>query len=689
MAELIRFYLVSLFLGLAALPFLPLRSPKDAEALFALSRTLGPCLLALFLCIICLSGVGIWSGPALALSVSVAICAWFAFLYLHRKNLAEYLHSLKKAFIRTELPSFVLFLFACALVATSPAIVGTEKPMDFAILNSVFHSSRLPPPDLWFSGKTLSYYWFGHLQAALMCHLSGISPDTGYNLMLALTFSLIFQATFSLFRILGTAYTKAVAGALMVVLAGNLVPIYFVFCAHGHSPFDLWAPSRIIPGTITEFPFFSLLVGDLHAHYVMLPSFIAFASLLLRNRDDENSSTLQGTILLNALIVCTALGNPWNIAPMVILFFVSKILGITRLPWWALVPSLVLCPFLIPTGGHHLGIGLVKHGSPLSAFLLVWGLPLVMMTAWRACSRFPPLTWPILLVAGALLWLRPVAGMLFVFLAMQVLLSKREGILGKGLAAVSVSAILCLLVTEFFYLKDIYVPPYERMNTVFKLSYCAWPLLMTSGLVSVFRSVKPLEEKAGGLSTVALSLLVALGLAYPCVAIAKKITSLNYQTLTLNGLRPLRQSFPDDLAAIDWLRTRARPGDVCLEAPGTSYTWSSRISTFTGCATLRGWEQHEFLWRGDSKELERRKRDINAIYTCKNKRRCLELLSRYGVNWIVRCDLEKRLYGTEWERQMQGIVKKRFRKGNCTIYSVDIPGDEKRGMAKPAINENR
>src|SRR5262249_23054222 len=40
-------------------------------------------------------------------------------------------------------------------------------------------------------------------------------------------------------------------------------------------PFDFWHPTRVIgpedPGPITEFPYFTFLYGDLHAHLLALP----------------------------------------------------------------------------------------------------------------------------------------------------------------------------------------------------------------------------------------------------------------------------------------------------------------------------------------------------------------------------------------------------------------------------------
>ena len=59
------------------------------------------------------------------------------------------------------------------LVAYSPDVWQTEKPMDMAFINAAGNATHFPPEDPWMAGEDLNYYYFGHLMAAGLVRLSG------------------------------------------------------------------------------------------------------------------------------------------------------------------------------------------------------------------------------------------------------------------------------------------------------------------------------------------------------------------------------------------------------------------------------------------------------------------------------------------------------------------------------------
>lgn len=67
------------------------------------------------------------------------------------------------------------FGFMVVLRAAAPGIYpgGGEKFLDFGILQSLLRAERLPPPDMWFAGERVIYYYGGHMLAATLAKATG------------------------------------------------------------------------------------------------------------------------------------------------------------------------------------------------------------------------------------------------------------------------------------------------------------------------------------------------------------------------------------------------------------------------------------------------------------------------------------------------------------------------------------
>ena len=63
----------------------------------------------------------------------------------------------------SEIVFAVAFAAMALLVAYSPDVWGTEKPMDMAFVNAANASTSFPPHDPWMAGEDLNYYYLGHL----------------------------------------------------------------------------------------------------------------------------------------------------------------------------------------------------------------------------------------------------------------------------------------------------------------------------------------------------------------------------------------------------------------------------------------------------------------------------------------------------------------------------------------------
>ena len=195
---------------------------------------------------------------------------------------------------------------------------GGEKPMDFAYLNAIVRSIFMPPYDPWFAGKSMEYYYFGHFITGTLIKLTRVIPSTAYNFAIptffALSASALFSIGFNLAKLsekINSNKLKQSSGAL---IAGLITLLFGLIIGNFHglfqvskmalsviqqtpiTKFDYWAPSRMMPPDppgfeITEFPFFSFLFGDLHAHLMAIPLTLLAIGIALNifiNQKSEN-----------------------------------------------------------------------------------------------------------------------------------------------------------------------------------------------------------------------------------------------------------------------------------------------------------------------------------------------------------------------------------------------------------------
>jgi len=168
-------------------------------------------------------------------------------------------------------------------------IWGGEKPMELTHLNGILRSATFPPLDPWFADGTINYYYYGQYLIATLIKLTGIPVEIAFNLGLAMVAGLIATAAASVAGAIAALalgrrrdgrapLAFAALGALFIIGMGNLDGAARTIGRlrdPNTAPFSfdnfVWGGSRTIDGAITEFPFFSLLYADLHAHVIAYP----------------------------------------------------------------------------------------------------------------------------------------------------------------------------------------------------------------------------------------------------------------------------------------------------------------------------------------------------------------------------------------------------------------------------------
>ncbi len=325
-----------------------------------------------------------------------------------------------------EMIFVITFGFWAYIRCLNPDILGTEKPMEFAFINSILRNGAMPPEDPWLSGYAISYYYFGYVIIALVTSFSGATASVGFNLGIALVFGLTAVSTFGvsynlIYRTLenkselfrgksGAQLTSPFVGAIMapvfVLATGNLNGLLEVLYQRGigagrfwrwldikwidaaPSLSELWIPERYlwwwqssrvirdrnIDGSvmslepITEFPLFSFLLGDLHPHLLALP-FVVLAMYVALQLYVGNITVTPSLIERDTTVKDTIL----SIKMDRILFFGLIIGGLSFLNTWDYPIYLFVSVFGYFLGRNKVGLGdVISIGALVIASILFY-----------------------------------------------------------------------------------------------------------------------------------------------------------------------------------------------------------------------------------------------------------------------------------------------------------------------------
>jgi len=576
-----------------------------------------------------------------------------------------------------EVLFFLTLAFWAFIRGFQPNIQGLEKFMDFGFVNSILRSRFFPPADMWLAGKTINYYYFGHLITAVLTKLSGLDSAVTYNLMIATIFAFAFTITFSLGANLTLLLTQSkktshrqrsvflggILFALLLTFGSNLHPLWW-FLTHGNFK-TYWYPdaTRFIvqkfgaaDNTIHEFPVYSFVVADLHGHLLNLPSVLLFLSLILAVFIQKKLSWpffLFTSFLLSLFYITNAWDFPvyFLILGATILFFnylkygpQLKTLSQTFFSAGSCLLAAIIffLPFQLHFKSIAQGIALTDFHSPFWMLLVLWGLPLLMTLS---------------------------------FLVFLVLTNRRKKLHWERgdyfISLLLLVAWFLVLIPERFYLKDIYIHSHQRANTMFKLTYQAFVMF---SLVNSYLLVKILTSLKKSLLKTSLScfyaLLFVFPLLYPFFAIRSYYGLKNYRGL--NGLQYLGKSYPDDYQAILWLRQNVVGQPVIVEAVGESYTDFARVSANTGLPTILGWRVHEWLWRGSFDEPATRTEVVKKIYQSPSLEETKQLLQKYQAQYLFLGSLERKQYPNLLEEKFSRLGKVVYQSGKTRIYQLEI-----------------
>jgi YYY domain-containing protein len=531
----------------------------------------------------------------------------------------------------------------------NPTISYAEKFMDHAFLASVMRNPVVPPLDPWFAGGTLNiYYYLGYWMFGCMGIVSGVPSNIAFNLALPTIFGL---AAINLYAIGTLLLEKFRWLPLLVLFIPN--PSFFYQLVLGRALNTvLWDSTRTITNTINEYPLFSFIWGDVHAHVISLFNQVFLIFLLLyayqRWESLENRAKWIVSIFCAISLGSMPLINTWDVliyAPVTLLFGILIIWRVRKKTnsfstCWHLItipPLAILCylPFYLQLKTNTGGISIVHAPSNPLEFLLVNGLFIAVFFAflWRDMVKRPYL----LLAVIPFILIGYVAAAIAV-IPLIYFIARKHHDLSDILASIG---LFLLIFCEIFYLKDNMGDTYFRMNTIFKCYLPVWIILgiasttMVGKLLSESRWIPVISVRNTAIITATLvGLLFVLPFIIPF--------TMSYGTGTLDGLAYLKDSHTGDYGGVTYLRT-LHGDERIVEAEGGDYNYYSRISSFTGIPAIIGMPFHEYMWRSDDTGwFSTRPQDIQSIY--EDPEKTVMLMKKYNATLLYVGDAEHERY---------------------------------------------
>ncbi len=523
-----------------------------------------------------------------------------------------------KTMVAIEVIFFAFLSFWTMTESIYPFLYFTEKPMDFGFLSAIRRSDFLPANDIWFAGESINYYYFGQYIFAFLGELLNSSFQANYSMAVASVAALACAMSLSLGQtiakdVLSTAFTVLkdsvknilawVCGLLTVFLvnfAGNSHSFFYGEKHIGNGILKFLVEKGIVPiesnitdfyffystrfighnpdsndQTIHEFPFYSYILKDLHAHVASIVTVVVFIAviyaivkrLLLK---ESFKSLLLPIVVAGILLGTMQMTNYWDYIIYtgffaVLLFFsalsfkddgVKKNEAVDFLGLTSVVLAVALVFLFVPNAMYYvplyicillLAVVFYRSRATFIAratvyFMLAFtvanliGLPFsVNFTMFSNSIKLVPNStelWQYMLV-----WLGHIV--CAVMLSVLIFINNRKrnddiGFFGRLsfsdllLLITIFYGLVLIIVPEIIYVVDIYVG-HLRSNTMFKFTYQGFMLLsigmafcLLKAVIFLIKSIMDKKKKTNILFSsiscvVAVAMIVVVG-TYPVVS---------------------------------------------------------------------------------------------------------------------------------------------------------------------------
>jgi uncharacterized membrane protein len=575
---------------------------------------------------------------------------------------------------------FTAFLAIGTVVrVTNADIYGLEKFMDFGFMNAGTRADTMPPPDMWYGGEPINYYYFGHITASWLTLATGVPADHGYNLMMATAFALVASMVYALVRDALPAAQRnisrvtAALTAACVVLGGNFHTVVYgalrdwAGSQTGRDYYYYPDSTRFVgfdPPTddkaFTEMPAYGFAVGDMHGHVLnltvnMLLLLVLFHAVAPKGPDSLSNIRLKAEhlVAMGFLLGLSIMTNTWDFA---LYGLVITIVGFLA---WLSSPALSAAALL----------RLFLQGLGLVAVALIVAMPFLagfrpFGEGVRLVEKTTPFwQWLVLYLNILPGGLAAIAGYAFF---------RQKAAPAVFAAALAAACLTILILPEIIYLKDIYGSDHARANTMFKFTFQG----QTIGIIAAGITTGLLLGKLKGRYSQFLPFVIAapllMPLIYPNYWLKDRLVHTPFYKYSLSGLDFVGREAPGEEQLLPVVRSLVlEPGQRILEADGDSYTYAGRFSALTGQPTPLGWRMHQWLWRGDWTSISGISGRIASAYKAPTREKACEILTELSVRYVIVGDVERKAYPGMRESVLQSIGRERAAAGNTRIYEIE------------------
>lgn len=499
-----------------------------------------------------------------------------------------------------------------------------------------------------------------------------------------------------------------------------------------------WDPSRVIPlgpgNEITEFPFFTFLYSDLHAHMLAMPLALlalGWALSIVRSRRVRPWSLLLGGLVIGALYP-TNLSDIYTYLPLGFAVLAYAIWGSdaaahwrAQLPDWTTKLLLTLGSIALLTllsyvlyepyrAAYSQGYGSLDpwtdSHTPIGSYFAHWGVFLFIITGWLAWETRQ---WMASTPVSSLNKLRPyqilILGSVADFLLALIYLAYRGVEVGWVALPLAVwagvlvlrpgqsdlkrfalflvgTALLITIVVEV----EVVHGDIGRMNTIFKFYLQAWALLSVAAaaaLVWLLEDIRTWRPAWRNFFLGGVVVLLAGAALYTLYATLDKISdrmaadvpltldSITYMQYAHYADFGVTMNLSEDYDAIRWMQDHVQGSPVIVEANCPEYRWCTRFTIYTGLPGVVGWNWHQRQQRTLTPQLvEERINEISSFYEATDQQAAMQFLRKYGVEYIIVGQLERVEYqgpGIDKFAQNDGrLWDSVYHEGDTTVYQV-------------------